>query len=123
MLLFYHGLQDDTAANDYPFASHHNRNFADESLGDYSLNWQGEDGLFNRFWKSYVSIITQGVPCKRMARLSIADLMRWRENPARPIHIYSPHGAATGIIRSINTRITLTYQEYYLCEIDMLLIT
>lgn len=121
MMLHWHGVQEDSAGNEYPMATHHQTNYAGESLGDYTLNWKNTEGLFNRFWKSYVSLITQGVPCKRTARLTMAELQRWRENPARPVYIYSPDGVTIGVIRRISTRINMQQRDQFLCELDMLL--
>jgi len=122
ILLHYHDVQEDSAGNEYPLATHHQTNYAGESLGDYTLNWKSTEGLYNRFWEKYVSLLTQGVPCKRVARLTTAQLLAWRDNPARPVYIYHPDGATIGVIRQINTRISTQQQTQFLCELDMLLL-
>jgi len=105
-LLFYRGMQPDSGGNDYPFASHSNLNLQGESVGNYSLDWQGPNGLYEKWWKEYIHLRTHGRPLKMRFRLSVdqlIDLSRWRKGSKV---IYTEFGQVTGIIQSIQFRAT-----------------
>jgi len=46
---------NDSNGNAYPFGSSGNYDWAGNRLGDYTTHWDGEDGLFNRWWKLYAA--------------------------------------------------------------------
>ena len=101
MLLFYYGLQGNSEGNTYPLASHHNTNFDGEKIGPYSLNWHGEDGRYEVFWKEYIRLRQNGETITRRANLGIADFLLWLDNPARPIYARHHMGNIQGVIRQI----------------------
>jgi hypothetical protein len=52
--MLWHGLQDDSNGDDYPFASSYNRDYAGNVIGNLTLRWDDEDyGLFETFWKRW----------------------------------------------------------------------
>jgi hypothetical protein len=122
MLLFYWGLQPDSDGNTYPLASHDNRNINNDTLGPYSLNWDGSAGRYEKFWKRYVNLLVKGEPLTKVARLTIDQLMAWRRNPAKPIWCYQPEGSFTAIIKNISVKITLsdTPEKPLKCTLEMI---
>lgn len=53
-LLFYHGIRTSAGGRGYPFASSHNYDRNKMKVGPYSLAWDGADGLYNVWWKSFI---------------------------------------------------------------------
>jgi len=123
MLLLWRDVKEDSAGNEYPLATAGNTDFAGASTGAHTLNWQGADGLYTKFWASYIRLIEKGVPCTRSARLTLADIQAWRDNPAQPVYIYSPHGTSISIIRNISITVFNRQQNQFLCELETLIIS
>jgi hypothetical protein len=123
MLLLWRDVKEDSAGNEYPLATAGNTDFAGASTGAHTLNWQGADGLYTKFWASYIRLIEKGVPCTRSARLTLADIQAWRDNPAQPVYIYSPHGTSISIIRNISITVFNRQQDQFLCELETLIIS
>lgn len=53
-LLFYRGIKKDELNYNYPLASSSNLDANGNSTGNYSLAWDGDEGLYNVFWKDYI---------------------------------------------------------------------
>lgn len=105
MLLFYHGLQANSDGDTYPLASAHNRNFEGTQVNEYSMDWVGPSGRYEKFWKRYVAYMS-GETVSREAVLTLADLLAWLKNPGKPIYLRHPKGNIQGIIKEISVRIT-----------------
>lgn len=52
-LLFYHGMQPNASSNNYPLASATKYNFNGDAVGTINLQWDGDDGLYKNFHKSF----------------------------------------------------------------------
>lgn len=107
-LLFYRDVQEDSAGNTYPLATHSNTNYAAETIGAYSLDWQGTAGRYEKFFKEYIRILTNGSTITRLVRLSVPELIRLLEWQHIIKHIYSEDGAFTGVVKSVRFKVSLS---------------
>jgi hypothetical protein len=53
-LLFWRGLDADEVGAAYPLASYEPYNFNFDKNWNYSLQWETENGLINKWWKEYI---------------------------------------------------------------------
>ena len=53
-LLFWRGIDQDENGEDYPLASYEPYNFNFDKNWNYSLQWETENGLINKWWKEYI---------------------------------------------------------------------
>ena len=104
-LLFYHGKQPDSALDNYPYASHHNLNYFDQRISEYSLDWAGDDGLYEKWWKEYIRLIVEGESVQRVMRLSIHQLIELRNNPFKRILINDPMGQSVGWLKEVKFKV------------------
>lgn len=105
-LLFYRGLQPDPFDNNYPFASSQNINAKGEVIGNYTLNWDGEAGLFENFWKEYVEMLSTGKEVQKVLRLTVQDLIELKdfENPTR--YLYHTRGNIRAVIKQVQFKVS-----------------
>lgn len=52
-LMFYHGMRPNASSNNYPYASATRYDYQGNEVGAYNLQWDGDDGLFTNFHKSF----------------------------------------------------------------------
>lgn len=99
-LFFDRGLQLDGESLQYPLGTHGNKDFAGDTIGEYSLALEGEDGLYETCYKGILELQQKDTVTRTM-RLNIEDLIEVRKwtNPIR--YIYDERGAMTGIITNI----------------------
>lgn len=74
-LLFYRGMVEDSNGDLYPFGTSDNYDWAANRIGEYSLMWQGEDGLVNRFWKEWITFAQATRRVRRRVNLGLGDLL------------------------------------------------
>jgi hypothetical protein len=83
-LLFYRGI----GRNGYPFASSETRDMLGYNIpingqtvtqydSQNSLNWAGNDGIYNRFWAGNHQIVTNGKEIKTRILLTVGELKRF----------------------------------------------
>lgn len=74
-LLFYRGLQnyDQTNAT-YPMLSTEANSAQGIKVGNYSMRWNGPEGLKEIFWKKYLEIKLKGKPARRKIYLDSSEL-------------------------------------------------
>lgn len=102
-LLFYRGMQPDSEGNDYPFASHSNENFNGDLVGNYSLDWNGEYGRYENWFREYISIIQGNEVAKKM-RFNIAELLKNRDFRNVRKRIWHRSGEMVGVLKSIQVK-------------------
>ncbi len=56
-IMFFHGLHRDENNDIYPFASSHHYNMAGEKVANYSLTLTPPEGLVQKFWSNWLSIL------------------------------------------------------------------
>lgn len=74
VLLFYRGLQLDGDDELYPLASSGSYNYASEQVGNISLHWNGETGIYNVWWKDWHEAILRMRPVTFPTRMDESDL-------------------------------------------------
>lgn len=80
VFLIYRGLQPSRRYSGkdsfrrYPLASSYNYNEYEEKVGELSLLWNGPDGLYNRWWKTWHEALQRMRPITMTARLTATDL-------------------------------------------------
>lgn len=62
----------------YPMAGATNYNIRGERVGDYDLRWNGNDGIFAKFWEPVHGMLKNKKLVTRLLNLSIADIMNFR---------------------------------------------
>lgn len=76
ILLFYRGLQPNGEGRMYPFASAGRYNFNRETLGQLSMLWNGVGGLYEVWWKDWVTALNLFKPVTFRVFLSSGDIAR-----------------------------------------------
>jgi hypothetical protein len=117
-LFFDRGLQEDNAGNEYPHASHANLNTLRQPVGEYSLDWQGDAGLFQKWWAPFIRITQRNQRITLPMRLPLAELLALRDWSHSVRSIYTEHGHFVGAIESV--RFTVTAQGLNVAEVTFL---
>lgn len=60
---------------EYPFGSSHNYDYQGNKVGNYSLAWNAEDGLYNKFWRKWLEFLKNTKPVKVKLNLSLDDIL------------------------------------------------
>jgi hypothetical protein len=84
-LLFYRGLQEDSAGNDYPLASREAVNLNGASVGKYSLSWGGPKGLYAKWHQPWLDFRARAVMTEYEVVFRIADLQALQPGVAERI--------------------------------------
>lgn len=74
ILLIYRGLVENRSGALYPFAGSLNYDASENRIGDLSLLWDGEDGIYERWWKSWHLAVQRMHPVVYPTRLTATDL-------------------------------------------------
>ena len=75
--LFYYMEKPDSAAKNYPFASHDNYDMDGNRLQDTSLELSGADGLYENYLKKLANVLAYNEPINRTLYWSMADLLKF----------------------------------------------
>lgn len=59
----------------YPMASAHNYDINGIKIGNYSLAWNGNDGLYNVWYKTWLNMLEVSSPMKFKFTLSVSDIL------------------------------------------------
>ena len=78
--MFYRGMQpyDVGITGEYPMAGVTRYNIRGEEVGDYSLLWDREDGIYNQWWKLPYEMLASKKEVTRTLNFSIRDLVNFR---------------------------------------------
>lgn len=78
--MLYRGFQpcDTGISGTYPMASTTRYNIRGEVVGEHSLLWDREDGIYNKFWKLPFEMLKSKKSVKRKMNLTIADLLSFK---------------------------------------------
>ena len=102
MLTFYRGKQLNNLGNPYPLATPFSTEQSAGSVGELSLEWDGEDGLYNTFWKDYLESVNKAKETTKLLDLpphKFKDFATFKE-PNKLIN--SPAGQMRGILKEIS---------------------
>ncbi len=72
--LFYRGMQENGNSELYPFATPSIYDFNRNKIGNVSLGWHGEYGLYENFWKKPLQFHQSKTPIDFKASLSVTKL-------------------------------------------------
>lgn len=70
-------------------ATYNNIDSENEPIGEKTLNWQGEHGLFETNWRKWLEFLNEAYECECDMQLTDADLFNF--NPLQPIKIFDEH--------------------------------
>lgn len=113
-LLFNRGLQPDSAGQGYPFGSSGTTNRLGASVGAYSLQWAGEQGLYQVWHKPWLDFRARAVQHTYLSALRVGDLLTLDPAQADLVayHLcFWEKVSLTVAAGSALTSATFTYQE------------
>jgi hypothetical protein len=76
-LIFFRGNYLDRNGKNYPMASNNVYDNEGNQIGDYSLLWKGDHGLYEKWWKEWHYILENRSEVEFQFRLEVADLYRF----------------------------------------------
>lgn len=83
-ITIYRGMYPDFDGDDYPFASSLPWDTESNLIGQYSLRWDSQYGMYTTWWQGWHTMLKQGKQVSLSLRLSIADLLEFNfENKIR----------------------------------------
>lgn len=72
---FYKGMQlTSDGESTYPMATTQNQDYFGNEIGNYTLKWDGENGLFNTFWRPWTDKLAPGEYVTRYVKLNFNDV-------------------------------------------------
>lgn len=74
-LLFDRGPQNDGQGQPYRLLSAGTANYAGDAVGDYSLRWDGPQGLYQQWHRPWLAFRARAVPLEYQVPFTIADLL------------------------------------------------
>lgn len=79
-LMFYRGMQpyDEGITGTYPMAGITAYNIRGTKVGDHSLLWNGDDGIYQHYWKSVLRMLANKRNVTRTMHLGISDLLKFK---------------------------------------------
>lgn len=79
-LMFYRGFQpyDEGIDGTYPMAGITAYNIRGDKVGDHSLLWNREDGIYEKYWKPVLTMLAKKKNVTRTMHLTIGDLLKFR---------------------------------------------
>lgn len=90
ILLLYRGMQTGFGGNQYPLAASGPYDFNENIIGNMSLLWNGEKGLYDTWWAAWMTALRAMRPVVYATRLTAKDLsnLDWREKVRIDQHAY-----------------------------------
>ncbi len=85
-VLFFRNMRPDSSGNNYPLGTSGRYDAQGNIIGDLSLRWDGEDGLYENFWKEWLNL-DLNTPYEVPVNLNIIDILNL--NPKKQIKIGS----------------------------------
>lgn len=113
-LLFNRGLQPDSVGQNYPFGSSGTTNRTGASVGAYSLQWAGPQGLYQVWHKPWLDFRARAVQHTYLSALRVGDLLTLDPAQADLVdyHLcFWEKVSLTVAAGSALTSATFTYQE------------
>ncbi|MGI4866118.1 MAG: hypothetical protein ACRYFZ_19495 [Janthinobacterium lividum] len=105
--LFDRGLRADAGGASYPLASAEAVNYQGRPAGNYSLRWDGPQGLYQVWHKDWLDFRARTETITRGVRLRLADLLQL--DPRRKVLIRAAEGTTLAFWQSIN--VTISQQD------------
>lgn len=102
--LFDRGLQKDANGQFYPLASAEAVDYGGLSVGNYSLRWDGPQGLYQVWHKPWLDFRSRTETVTRSLRLRLADLLQL--DPRRKVLIRAAEGTTLAFWKTITVTIS-----------------
>lgn len=98
-IFFYHGMQPNNAANNFPSAGYSRQIGTGPLLADHTLKWEGTDGLYESFYKPFEDVIDDAREGTFAMDLNLLDLQTidW----AKRYRFRVLEGEVVGILREV----------------------
>ena len=109
-LLIYHGWQKDNQGNLYPLASNSDQDYGGNIVSNISLKWEGENGLFNKYGKEFIALLTNGKRVVKTIRLTLAQIIELRRFEHVRKMIIHESGQMVGIVESFQITVPVSSQ-------------
>ncbi len=74
-LMFYRGMRKDAGNIDYPLGTSGKHDMDGNVIGTYTLDWDGDTGLYKSFWEEWLNVTDKEKPFKFFVKLSLVDLL------------------------------------------------
>jgi len=74
-LVFYRGIYTDSRGYYYPLASSDAIDLHGNSTGNYTMQWDGEKGLYNQWWAAWNEFLESSKETRWNLRLSLPDIL------------------------------------------------
>jgi hypothetical protein len=99
-IFFDRGVQEDLVGLVYPMSSHLDTDTTGTVIGALSLEWDGDQGLYQTLWKHWAELkVAQTVEVSVVLPVGVLGrMLRWEEPVLRWYH---PLGEVTGVIKSV----------------------
>jgi len=104
-LLFYRGKHNDSRGQPYALATHGRHNFEQDIVGEYSLSWDEEGGLYS-FWSDYIKMTLKGQTITKIMNLPITEILALRSWDHIVKKVYNEFGEFTGIVKSVKFKVS-----------------
>ena len=113
-LLFYFGDQPDSKGQNYPLSSFFPENHDGTSTGAYSLEWDGEKGLYRQHWAEYIDILMADEVTVQLL-LPIQKIIELKQNITTAVYLRHPDGSFRGLIKKLNFSVGIETGNLILC--------
>lgn len=117
-LFFDRGIQQDSEGYSYPMSTHLDTAMDDSSIGDLSLEWDGDKGLYAQLWQGWAELQDR-LPLEMFAVVPVAtarDMLKW-ESPV--IRFYHPMGETRAIVKSVQFDVAVEVMEWVKVKLEM----
>lgn len=106
-LLLYRGLQDDSNNNSYPMAQNSSTDYAGTEIGSYSLDIDGDKGLYDESYKNIIEMEEADVISMLMT-LNISDILtlkKWKNSKRK---IFTEKGEFIALVKSFQFKVDMS---------------
>lgn len=121
-LFFDRGLQEDEDGLEYPMSTNQATNMAGDPVGELSLSWEGDTGLYAQLWEGW-AVLQDNAPVEISAILPVStarDLLRW-ERPV--LQFWHPLGEVRVIVKNIQFDVDAASGELVKCKLETIRLT
>jgi hypothetical protein len=118
-IFFDRGEQLDSTGTPYRMSSHLDTDYDDNPIGDLSLEWAGDAGLYENYWRGWAELEDKE-PLEMRAVMPVGEvrrMLRW-ERPR--IRFYHPLGETEAIVKEIQFDIRVEDVEQIEARLKML---
>lgn len=115
-LFFDRGQQQDENGDTYWLGSYDNTDYDGASTGAFSLDFPGEAGLYNTFWKDWAVLIFSPL-ITRLIQLPVSELLQAKKWQRTKVYIYDNQGATLAVILRI--QFTASTNRLGLAKVEM----